>query len=153
MTKAMDLPGLFREQPYSDMSEMIANDEVAQAFGIRLIDWGKGWCRLSMEVRKGMLNAYGAAHGSVVYALADCAFAIAGNSYATKSVALSVTISYRRQVTEGEQLLVEAREESRGKTTTLCRMRVTNGDGKIVALADGISYLSRQQPWGQRNES
>lgn len=135
---------MFREQPYSDMNEMIKNDEVAQAFGIKLVDWGKGWCRLSMEARKGMLNAYGAAHGSVVYALADCAFAIACNSFATKSVALSVTIHYRRPVAEGEHLKVEAREESRGRTTTLCRMSITNGDGKVVALADGLSYLTEQ---------
>jgi acyl-CoA thioesterase len=123
------------------MEEMLKKDEIAQRFGVKLLDYGKGWCRLSMAVKKEMLNAYGAAHGAAVYALADCAFAIAGNSFGTKSVALSVTINYRRPVGENEELTVEAREESRGRTTTLCRMIVTTSDGKVVALADGLSFL------------
>jgi acyl-CoA thioesterase len=133
---------LFREKPYTDMDEMLKYDEIAQRFGIKLVAYGKGWCRLSMVVKKEMLNAYGAAHGAAVYALADCAFAIAGNSFGTRSVALTVTINYRRPVSENEELMVEAREESRGRTTTLCRMKVTTGDGKVVAMADGLSYLS-----------
>ena len=132
---------MIREKPYTDMDEMLKKDEIAQRFGIKLIEHGKGWCRLSMIVSKEMLNAYGAAHGAAVYALADCAFAIAGNSFGTRSVALSVTINYRRPVVENDELVVEAKEESRGRTTTLCRMKVTTSEGKVVALADGLSYL------------
>jgi len=135
---------MYREEPYSDMQELVKNDELAQALGIKLVECGKGWCRVSMVVKKGMLNAYGAAHGSVIYALADVAFAAACNSHEVKGVALSMTMNYRRPACENEQLIAEAREESRGKTTGLYRMKVTNGEGKLVAIADGLAYLSHK---------
>jgi acyl-CoA thioesterase len=135
---------LYREEPYSDMQEMVKNDEVAKAFGIKLVECGKGWCRFSMVVRKGMLNAYGAAHGSVIYALADVAFAVACNSHGVKGVALSMTMHYRRPACENEQLTAEAREESRGKTTGLYRIKIMNGEGKLVAVAYGLAFLSQK---------
>lgn len=135
---------MYREEPYSDMQELVRNDELAQVLGIKLVECGKGWCKVSMEVKKGTLNAYGAAHGSVIYALADVAFATACNSHGVKGVALSMTMNYRRPACENEQLTAEAREESRGRTTGLYRMKVTNREGKLVAVADGLAFLSQR---------
>ncbi len=132
----------FREEPYSDMAEMIGRDNLAQTFGMKLLKAGNGSCEISMKVRDGMLNAYGAVHGAVLYALADCAFAVACNSYGFKAVALSANIQYRRPVGLGEELTAEAVEESRGKTTALYRIRVRNAAGKLVAVIDGLAFLS-----------
>jgi len=132
----------FREEPYSDMAEMIGRDNLAQTFGMKLLKVGNGSCEISMKVREGMLNAYGAVHGAVLYALADCAFAVACNSYGVKAVALSANIQYRRPVGLGEELTAEAVEESRGKTTALYRIRVRNAAGKLVAVIDGLAFLS-----------
>jgi len=134
---------LYRERPYTDMKEMLENDEIASAFGIVLEGCEDGRCTLTMKIKRGMCNAYGAVHGAVIYALADCAFAVAGNSRGEKAVGLSVTINYRRPVENGESLKAEAFEESRGKTTAVYRMRVTNQDGKLIAVADGLAYLSK----------
>lgn len=134
---------MYRERPYTNMKEMLENDEIASAFGIVLEGYVDGRCTLTMKIKKGMRNAYGAVHGAVIYALADCAFAIAGNSRGEKAVALSVTINYRRPVGDGELLKAEAFEESRGKTTAVYRMKVTNQDGKLIALADGLAYISK----------
>jgi len=41
-------------------------------------------------------------------------------------------------------LTAEGCEESAGKTTALCRIRVTNGEGKLVAVADGLAFRQRQ---------
>jgi len=126
------------------MQEMVKNDEVAKAFEIKLVEYGKGWCRFSMAVKKGMMNAYGALHGSVIYALADVAFAVACNSYGVKGVALSMTMQYRRPACENDLLTADAREESRGKTTGLYRIKITNREGKLVAVADGLAYISQK---------
>lgn len=135
---------MYREEAYSDMREMVKNDEIAKVFGIKLVQYGKGWCKFSMLVKKGMMNAYGALHGSVIYALADVAFAVACNSHGLKGVALSMTMHYRRPVCKNELLTAEAREESRGKTTGLYRIKITNGEGKLVAVADGLAYISHK---------
>jgi len=126
------------------MQEMVKNDEVAKAFGIKLVEHDKGWCKFSMVVKKGMMNAYGALHGSIIYALADVAFAVACNSHGVKGVALSMTMHYRRPACENEHLTAEAREESRGKTTGLYRIKIMNGEGKLVAVADGLAFLSQK---------
>jgi acyl-CoA thioesterase len=135
----------YREEPYSDMAEMISKDDLALAFGIRLLKVGDGACHMSMIVKKGMLNAYGAVHGAVLYALADCAFAVACNSYGVKGVALSANVQYRRPAGLGEELVAQAVEESRGRTTALYRIRVRNAEGKLVAVVDGLAFLSHPQ--------
>lgn len=137
---------MFREEPYTDMSELVSRDRVAVALGVKMLTCSAGRCVLEMTVDDRMLNAYGACHGAVIYALADIAFAVACNSSGTKSVGLSVNIHYRRPVRPGERLTAEAQEESAGSTTALCRIRVTNGDGKLVATADGLAFrMSREK--------
>jgi acyl-CoA thioesterase len=132
----------YREEPYSDMVEMISKDDLASAYGIRLLEAGEGKCRMSMRVKEGMLNAYGAVHGAVLFALADCAFAVASNSHGAKGVALSVNVQYRRPAGLGEELIAEAVEESRGRTTGLYRISIKNAAGKLVAIVDGLAFLS-----------
>lgn len=132
----------FREEPYSDMNEMMSKDDLAHSFGIKLLKSGEGTCQMSMKVREGMLNAYGAVHGAVLYAFADCAFAVACNSYGVKGVALSASMQYRRPAGLGEELTAEAVEESRGRTTALYRIRVRNPEGRLVAIMDGLAFLS-----------
>jgi len=134
---------LTREEPYADMNELFRNDIVAGELGMKLIGFGAGSSRLSMTVTNKMLNAYGAGHGGIIYTLADVAFAVACNSHGVKAVGLSMNINYRRPVKEGDTLFAEAREESLGRTTALYRIRIEDGSGKLVAVADGLAY--RQQ--------
>ncbi|MEM2125554.1 MAG: hotdog fold thioesterase [Candidatus Methanosuratincola sp.] len=134
---------MFREEPYTDMQELISKDRIASLLGVKMLEWGPGRCCLEMVVDENMLNAYGSCHGSAIFALADIAFAVSCNSGGVKSVALSMSVNYRRPVKKGERLIAEAKEESVGSTTALCRIRITNGDGKVVALADGLAYRIR----------
>ena len=135
---------MYREEPYTDMKELVKNDMMAQKYGMELVESRPGSCRVSMKVRRDMLNAYGATHGAVIYALTDVAFAVTCNSGGVKSVALAMNINYRRPAQEGEVLTAEGCEESAGKTTALCRIKVTNGEGKLVAVADGLAFRQRQ---------
>ena len=124
------------------MYELVKNDRIARLFGIALEGHGTGWAKTSMVVKEEVLNAYDATHGAALYALSDVAFAVACNSYGQKAVALTVTIHYRRPVSKGKRLFAEAREVSRGKTTALYRIKVTDDEGKLVAVADGLAYIS-----------
>lgn len=133
---------MFRETPYSNMHELVSNDKIAKLFGIILEDYGEGWARTSMIVREEMLNAYNLAHGAAIYALADVAFAVACNSHGLKAVALSVNIHYRRPVGFGRRLIAIAEEENKGKTTALYKIKVLDEEGKLIASATGLAYIS-----------
>ncbi|MBC7121260.1 MAG: hydroxyphenylacetyl-CoA thioesterase PaaI [Candidatus Methanosuratus sp.] len=134
---------MFRDEPYNDMQELLSKDRIASVFGIRMLECSPGKCRMEMVVDERMLNAYGSCHGSAIFALADVAFAVSCNSSGVKSVALSMNINYRRPVRGGDRLVAEAKEESGGSTTALYRIRITNSEGKLVALADGLAYRIR----------
>lgn len=134
---------MYREEPYADMRELMRNDKVAENYGIELVEFKPGSCKARMAVRRDMVNAYGATHGAVIYALADVAFAVTCNSGGVKSVALSMSVNYRRPTGEGDVLTAEGVEESPGRTTSLCRVRITNAEGKLVAVADGLAYRLR----------
>ncbi|MCS7098322.1 MAG: hotdog fold thioesterase [Candidatus Methanomethyliaceae archaeon] len=133
---------MYRENPYSNMHELVNNDRIAKLFGISLEDYGKGWAKTSITIREDMLNAYNLAHGAVIYALADVAFAIACNSHGLKAVALSITIHYRRPAGLGMHLTAIAEEESKGKTTALYKIKVLDEEGKLIASAMGLAYIS-----------
>lgn len=133
---------MFREKPYADMQKMMEEDSLFKQYGMVLVSYSPGRSKVSMVVRKDMLNAYAAAHGAVIYALADVAFAVACNAGGQKAVGLSVNIHYRRPACEGDLLIAEACEESVGKTTGVYRIKITNGSGKLVAVADGLAYIS-----------
>lgn len=140
--------GGYREEPFMDVAEMMSKDSLANHYGIRLLKAGDGTCQMVMKVREDMLNAYGAAHGAIIYALADCAFAVACNSYGVKGVALSATVQYRRPAGCGDELTAEASEESRGRTTALYMIRIRNAENKLVATMEGLAFLSRQNEVG-----
>ena len=135
---------MYRDKPYTDMRDMMKADSLFSYYGMELEDYGPGWSRVTMLIQKNMLNAYAAAHGAVIFALADVAFAIACNAHGAKAVGLSMNINYRKPACENERLIAEARGESVGKTTGLFRIRIINGEGKLVALADGLAFISQK---------
>jgi acyl-CoA thioesterase len=134
---------MFREEPYTDMNELINNDKIAKIFGIKLEEYREGYAKTSMIIKEDFLNAYNIAHGAAIYALADVSFAIACNSHGVKAIALSMNINYRRPVTNGKKIIAEAEELSRGRTTGLYSIKVIDEEGKIIALAIGLAYFSQ----------
>ncbi len=50
-------------------------EKTSAAWGLEFLDAGEGWARASMKVRDDMLNGHGVAHGGMIFALADTAFA------------------------------------------------------------------------------
>ena len=57
------------------INEMMANDFFSQWLGIKIIKQEIGSCKLSLIIKKEMLNGFGIAHGGITYSLADSALA------------------------------------------------------------------------------
>lgn len=111
----------------------------AKAWDLVLEDAGEGWARCSMTLRADMLNGYESAHGGMIFALADTAFAWACNSRNVKTVAQGASISFLSPGRKGERLTAEARESAREGRSGVYDVRVTGEDGRVVALFQGLS--------------
>ena len=59
--------------------EMLAAEGTGPAWGIRIEEARHRYARVSMVVRPDMLNGHGIAHGGLIFALADSAFAYVCN--------------------------------------------------------------------------
>ncbi len=51
-----------------------------------------------------------------------------------------MNVNCLRRAHEGEALTAEEYEESSGKATAVYKIKVTNGEGKLVAVAAGLAY-------------
>src|SRR5215216_1944540 len=89
---------------------MLAQEGTGPAWGIVTGEVRAGYARLSMAIRVDMLNGHGIAHGGMVFALADTAFAYVCNGRNEKTVAAQASIVFLDKVREGETLIAEAEE-------------------------------------------
>lgn len=119
--------------------KMHAREGTAPAWDLKLESAGEGWARCSMVLRKDMLNGHGTAHGGMIFALADNAFAWACNSRNVKTFAQHAAISFLSAGREGEKLTAEAREDAAAERTGVYTVTVTGGDGRTVAIFQGLS--------------
>jgi acyl-CoA thioesterase len=94
--------------PGDAVAEMIAADVASRALGIEVIAYGKGRAEVRMKVRDDMVNGYEIAHGGLVFALADTAFAAACNSVAAPTVAAGAEIVFVSPARLGVELVASA---------------------------------------------
>ncbi len=122
-------------------AHMYGNDAATRALGIELLDVRPGYARMQMPVRADMLNGHRTCHGGYLFTLADSAFAFACNSYNQVTVAAGCAIEFLAPAFEGELLVAEAIEQSRGSKTGVYDVTVTNPAGRKVALMRGKSHV------------
>ena len=119
--------------------EMLAGEGTGPAWGITIEEAREDYARLSMVVRAEMLNSHGIAHGGMIFALADTAFADVCHGANHASVAAQATIVFLDQVRDGETLVAEATEVAREGRAGVSRVAVRAGDGRAVAEFTGYS--------------
>ena len=118
---------------------MLAGEGTGPAWGITIEEARAGYVRLAMRIRGDMLNSHGIAHGGMVFALADTAFAYVCNGANHASVAAQASIVFLDKVAEGETLIAEATEVAREGRAGVTRVAVRTADGRAVAEFTGYS--------------
>jgi acyl-CoA thioesterase len=118
---------------------MLASEGTGPAWGIRIEEAREGYARLAMTLRADMLNGHGIAHGGMIFALADTAFAYACNSRNAKTVAAQASIVFLGTAHEGETLVAEAEETASAGRSGVSRVAVRTSDGRPVAEFSGYS--------------
>ena len=118
-------------------------DAFAKELGIELVEVEPGRAKVRMRVGDEHRNSVARVHGGVIFTLADYAFAVACNSYGTVAVAVNCHISYLRPP-EGEALAAEAEEVSKSRRLGTDDVRVSDGEGGVVAVFRGMAYRKEE---------
>lgn len=118
---------------------MMAKDEASRRLGIELVDLGEGQAVTRMTVRQDMVNGHAMAHGGLIFALADTAFACACNSFGPVTVAASAEIVFVAPARAGDVLVAEAVLRTRFGRAGLYDVTVRR-DGDVIAEFRGRSY-------------
>lgn len=118
---------------------MLAAEGTGPAWDLKLEEVREDYARVSMVVRPDMLNGHGFAHGGMIFALADSAFAYVCNGANHASMAAQASIIFLDKVREGETLVAEAEEVAREGRAGVTRVAIRAGDGRKVAEFTGYS--------------
>ena len=92
-----------------------------------------------MTVSEQMLNGHRTAHGGMVFALSDSAFAYACNGRDRATVAQQTSIIFLSAARLGEMLVAEAREIALAGRSGVYAVEVRAVDGRPVASFQGLS--------------
>jgi len=128
-----------------DIKSLMQKDALAKYLGINLLEMGPGYARASMKVEPQLLNGAEVTHGAAIFALADVVFAAASNAHGPLALAINVSINFLKTTGEGAVLTAVAKEENLNRKTGLYRMEVSNEDGDVIALAEGLVYRKTEK--------
>lgn len=124
---------------------MLAHDVFSRWLGVEIIDVGPARVTLRMAVRQDMTNGFGVCHGGVTFAFADSALAFASNTGGRVTVSIENSMTYPAAVRVGDLLLAEAEQEASSQRLAYYRVRVTKGDGAVVALFRGTVFQTDRE--------
>jgi acyl-CoA thioesterase len=119
--------------------EMLAAEGTGPAWGIVIEEARAGYCRLSMRIRDEMLNGHRTAHGGMIFALADTAFAYVCNGSNERTVAAQASIVFLGSAEAGETLIAEGEEVATAGRSGVTRVSVKTSEGRDVAEFTGYS--------------
>ncbi len=122
------------------------HDRLIEIFGMKIESVGDGEATVSMTVGPDHLNAAFICHGAAIFALADVAFALAGNSSGKMALALECAINYMRPARPGTNLVAYASAIHQGSRTGVYTVTVRDGEGKDVAFFKATAFRVDAQP-------
>jgi len=122
---------------------MFAADVASRGLGMELLEAGDGRAVVRMTVTASLMNGHAVAHGGVVFALADTAFACACNSHGPVTVAAGADITFVRPVRAGDVLTAYAQERARFGRSGLYDVTVRRGDEVVAEFRGRSRTLTR----------
>lgn len=130
-----------------DILERLQDDPFPRHLGAEILEVRPGYSKIGLKVADHMTNIHRMTHGGVIFTLADIALGTACNAGGGVEVAMNVSIYYLKASRPGDYLVATARAENETRKTGFYRIRVENGNGELVATADGLVYrMDKGQP-------
>ena len=134
---------------------LLVSDAASEWLGIKVLEVGDGRAGICMRLRPEMLNGFGMAHGGMVFAFADTAFALACNPEAggparereTITVAAGADVTFLSPVLAGDMLTATAEHRAGSGRSGVYDIEVRadrhDGTSAVVALFRGRSRTIR----------
>ena len=126
-------------QPREIVNKMLSKDAFSEWLGIKVEKIEEGYCKISMTVKKDMLNWFGIALGGIAYSLADSALSFASNSRGKHAVTVTTSIHKIERINEGDKLIAIAKETSAKNTLGFYKVNIKR-EKKVVAMFKGTVY-------------
>lgn len=126
-----------------EMTEFFKKDAFAEKLHMELIEWGGGYAQTAVTITDEMLNFHQAAHGGIVFSLADYAFAVASNSHGQVAVGINTNMSYVEAGQLDEKLICTAKEINNNGRLAIYQMEVRGPNGNLKATMEGMVYRKR----------
>jgi acyl-CoA thioesterase len=127
--------------------QFLADDAVAQTLGITVSHIAPGEVTAHLTVTPDMVNGHGSAHGSILFAIADIAFAMACNSHGHLAIGRSCAIEYLAAAFPGDALTARAVERASKGFTGIYDVTVRRAsDGALLAELRAVSRLLATRP-------
>ena len=115
------------------ITEIIKGDSLFHLFHMELVEAVEGRAVVRAEVKKEFLNAHHIAHGGLIFALTDVAFALAVNSV-TDSVGVQWSFNVFRSSSLGEVIRAEAKLVHKGRSLLVVDFKAeSETTGKLLA--------------------
>ncbi len=118
-----------------DFQELYSQDRFANEMGIKLESLSDDLAQMSFMVTAQHLNAGNAAHGGAIFTLADITMAAIANYKQMVSVSIQSDMRFISAALEGDKLTARAEYIYGRKSSSHCRVSITNQDGKKVCKA------------------
>ena len=107
---------------------------------IEKVERGHALASLKVSAEK-HLNKYGYTHGGALFAVADHAGSVCGNSLGRKAVVIQSNMSFFNNPSIGSTVLAEARVTHEGKRTGGLEIDLTTEDGVYLAHFTAVIYF------------
>jgi acyl-CoA thioesterase len=123
----------------TEVANITQKDSFAGFLGIKVISVKEGSATAEMTLTEHHLNGAGTAHGGAIFSLGDTVFGAASNSREGLALAINVSISFFKAITEGK-LTAVAEEVSLHKKLATYIVKIYDDASNIVALFQGTVY-------------
>ncbi|MCZ2402326.1 hotdog fold thioesterase [Paenarthrobacter sp. Z7-10] len=129
---------------------MLTNDHASAWMGIEVTRLDDGHATIQMTLRREMMNGFGMAHGGMIFAFADTAFALACNPAdgdgSSMTVAAGADVNFLKSSREGQLLTAVADRRAKQGRSGLYDVQVFAGDPSGADLLAEFRGRSRTVP-------
>ena len=120
-----------------------ARDAYVRLLGLEIASASPGRATTRVAIDERHINFFGAAHGGLVFSLADTAFGVAANTVGKLAAMVDAHLTMTGGVLLGDVLTAEAEEASRSRRLAVYRCTVTrerSGGAEVVATFTGTVF-------------
>lgn len=133
--------------------QILKNDYASEWMGLEVLRIDDGHATVRMKLRQEMLNGFGMAHGGMIFAFADSAFALACNPAVpspseadTITVAAGVDINFLKPAYQGQVITAVANRRANNGRSGLYDIQIFAIDATELAASGSPKDASPKDP-------